>query len=49
MKLETSKGYFPPKMEKRSKSGGAVGKTTYLYIKIGSLDFLNILHKVRGH
>jgi len=40
--------YLPPK---RAKVGGAVGKNQLfcILLKIGSLDFFDILHKVRGH
>ena len=41
----------PKKGQKGAKVGGAVGQNQrfYILLKIGSLDFFDILHKVRGH
>ena len=43
--------YLPQKGQKGAKVGGAVGENQLLCIllKIVSLDFFDILHKVRGH
>ena len=40
----------PQKGQKGAKVGGAVGKNQLfcILLKIGSLDFFDILHKVRG-
>jgi len=42
---------FPKKGQNGAKVGGAVGKNQLfcILLKIGSLDFFNILYKVRGH
>jgi len=41
----------PQKGQKGAKVGGAVGKNQLfcILLKIGSLDFFNILYNVRGH
>ena len=41
----------PQKGQKGAKVGGAVGKNQLfcILLNIGSLDFFDILHKVRGH
>ena len=41
----------PQKGQKGAKVGGAVGENQLfcILLKIGLLDFLNILYKVRGH
>ena len=43
--------YLPPKRAKGAKVGGAVGenKLFCILLKIGSFNFFDMLHEVKGH
>ena len=43
--------FVPKKGKKGAKMGGTVGKNLLfcILLKIGSLDFFDILHEVKGH